>query len=152
MNGAHLHLILNHVPVILAPVGLIILALGLLRRNAEFVKVGLGIVVVAALFTVPTYVSGDGAAEIVSDLPGVSTEAIERHDEMAEWAFVAIGLAGVAALAALVLGARGRAMPKWLMVATVVLALAASAVLGVTANLGGAIRHTEILATEAGGR
>ena len=152
MNGAHLHLILNHGPVVLAPVGFVLLALGLLRRNAEFVKVGLGVVVVAALFTVPTYVSGDGAAEIVSDLPGVTSEAIERHDEMAELAFVAIGLAGVAALVALVLGTRGKAAPKWLTIVTLILALAASAVLGVTANLGGEIRHTEILATEAAGQ
>jgi uncharacterized membrane protein len=149
MNGAHLHLIFNHVPVILAPAGLVVLALGLLRRNVEFAKVGLGVIVAAALFTVPTYVSGDGAAEIVSDLPGVTSEAIERHDEMAGLAFAAIGLAGVAALAALVLGARGKVTPKWLTIVALILALAASTVLGVTANLGGQIRHTEILAAEA---
>lgn len=149
MNGAHLHLVLNHVPVILAPVGLVILTLGLLRRSAEVLKVGLGVIVAAALFTVPTYLSGGAAADVVGDLPGVNMDDIEHHAAMAFQAFIVIGLAGLAALAALVLVMRGKRAPSWLVVTTLVLSLAASAWLGVTANLGGVIRHPEIRSTTA---
>ena len=149
MNGAHLHLVLNHFPVILAPTGLVVLALGLFRRNAEFVKVGLGVIFVAALFTVPTYFSGEGAADKVGDLPGVNMDDIEHHAAVASQAFVVIGLAGIAALAALVLGMRGKRPPSWLVVTTLGLSLAASAWLGVTANLGGLIRHPEIRSATA---
>jgi hypothetical protein len=48
ISAAHLHLIVNHAPVILAPLGLVILVLGMLRRNVEFSKVGLGVLVAAA--------------------------------------------------------------------------------------------------------
>ncbi len=144
MNGAHLHLLLNHVPVIVAPTGLVILALGLFRRNAEFVKVGLGVVLVAALATVPTYFTGPLAADVVGDLPGVSSDLIEAHEEAATGAFVVIGLAGLGALVALFLIWRQRLAPKWLVPLTLVLSLIASVWLGVTANLGGQIRHTEI--------
>ncbi len=152
MDGAHLHLILNHIPVILAPTGLVILALGYLRRNAASAKVGLGVIVAAALFTVPTYFSGEGAEDVVGDLPGVNMDDIEHHAAVATQAFVVIGLTGLAALAALLLGARGKPAPSWLVVATLVLSVAASGWLGVTANLGGLIRHPEIRGTAARGR
>jgi len=82
-------------------------------------------------------------------LTDISADAIERHDEAATGAFVAVGLAGLAALANLVLGRQGRT-PRWLTATTLVLALIASAWLGVTANLGGQIRHTEIHAAPTG--
>ena len=144
MNGAHLHLVLNHLPVILAPTGLVVLALGLLRRNAEFTKVGLGVIFAAALFTVPTYFSGEAAADVVGDLPGVNADDIARHAAVALQAFVVAGIAGLAALAALLLALRGKAAPPWLMIATLVLAVASSGWFAVTANLGGLIRHPEI--------
>lgn len=149
MNAPHLHLIVNHVPVIATPIGLVVLLLGLFRRNREFVTVGLGIVVVAALMTVPAYLTGEPAADVVGNIPEVPGEAIERHEEVAEQAFIVVGLAGLVALAGLVLQWRGKLAPKALLWATVVLALAASAWLGLTANLGGEVRHSEIRAGEA---
>lgn len=144
MNGAHLHLVLNHFPVILAPTGFVILALGLLRRSNDFVKVGLAVIVAAALFTVPTYLSGEAAADVVGDLPGVNMDDIEHHAKVAVQAFIAIGVSGLAALVALLVGARGRSERSWFVVATLVLAAVASGWLGLAANLGGLIRHTEI--------
>jgi len=144
MNGAHLHLLLNHVPVILAPAGLVILALGLVRRSTEVLKVGLAVIVAAALFTVPTYFSGEKAADVVGDLSGVNMDDIEHHAVMAVQAFVAIGVTGLVALAALLLGLRGKAAPFWLVITTLVLAVIASGWLALTANLGGLIRHPEI--------
>jgi len=152
MNAPHVHLILNHLPVVVTPIGLVILLLGLLRRNAEFVKVGLGVVLAAALLTVPTYLTGEPAADVVGNLEGVPSELIERHEDVAGQAFAVVGLAGIAALAVLVLQWRRKAVPQALMLATVALALAASVWMGVTANLGGQIRHSEIRARETPGR
>jgi hypothetical protein len=146
MNGAHAHLLLNHFPVIAAPIALAILALGLVRKNREFVKIGLGVIVAAALMTVPTFLTGEAAAEVVGSIPGVSSELIERHADVAEQAFGVIGLAGIAALASLIVGARRGTIPRWLMLTTVALTLAACGWLAVTANFGGEIRHTEIRA------
>jgi hypothetical protein len=99
---------------------------------------------------VPTYLTGEPAAGVVGRLADISADAIERHDEAATGAFVAIGLAGLAALASLILGRRKGQVPRWLTATTLVLALVASAWLGVTANLGGQIRHTEIHAAPTG--
>jgi uncharacterized membrane protein len=144
MNGAHLHLIVNHVPVVLAPLGFVILALGALRRNEEYLKIGLGLLVAAALVTIPAYFTGESAADVIGRLGAVSPDAIERHDEAATGAFAAIGLAGLAGLVGLILIRRKGRMPRWIVPVALILALGASAWLGVTANLGGQIRHTEI--------
>ena len=151
MNGPHLHLLLNHVPVIATPIGLVVLLLGLFKKNREFVTVGLGIVVAAALMTVPTYLTGEPAADVVGNIEGVPSELIERHEDVAGQAFAVIGLAGLAGLVALFMQWRGRAVPKALMWATVVLTVAASVWLGVTANFGGEIRHSEIRSAETPG-
>jgi len=41
MNGAHLHLLLNHIPVIGVPLGLLLLAFAFLRRSEEWKRAAL---------------------------------------------------------------------------------------------------------------
>jgi uncharacterized membrane protein len=144
MNGAHLHLIVNHLPVVLAPTALIVLGLGLWRRNEEFVKVGLGLFVAAALLAIPAYLTGEPAEGIVARYSGVTKEAIERHEDAATGALVVIILAGLAALTHLSLEWRRRETPRWLAPLALVLGLVASVWLGVAANFGGHVRHQEL--------
>ncbi len=147
MNGAHLHLILNHVPVILAPTALVILILGVWRRNEEFVRVGLGLFVAAALFAIPSFLTGDPAADIVERYSGVTTQAIERHEAAATGALVAILLVGLASLTHLVREWRHGDAPPWLVPMALILGCIATVWLGVAANFGGQVRHQEIRAT-----
>jgi uncharacterized membrane protein len=63
---------------------------------------------------------------------------------MAEFALVFMETLGLAALAGLLFLRTSGAIPKWLVVIVLLLSLATAAVVGVTANLGGQIRHTEI--------
>ncbi len=144
INGAHLHLILNHVPVILAPTALAVLVLGLRRRNEEFVKVGLGLLAAAGLLAIPAYLTGEPAEDVVARYSGVTTEAIERHAAAATGALVVVILAGLAALTRLIREARESEGPRWLLPLTLVLGIVATLWLGVAANLGGHVRHQEI--------
>jgi uncharacterized membrane protein len=63
---------------------------------------------------------------------------------MAEPALVLIEALGVMALVGLFLLRRSGSIPRWVVVMVLVMSLAAAAVVGLTANLGGQIRHTEI--------
>ena len=144
MNGAHLHLILNHLPVVLAPTALAILILGLWRRNDEFVKVGLGLFVAAAVLAVPAFLTGEPAEGFVARYSGVTSEAIERHESAATGALVVLVLAGLTALTSLYLDRRDNQIPRWLTAAAVVLGLIATVWVGIAANLGGHVRHQEI--------
>jgi len=114
MNAPHLHLLLNHVPVLGAACGLGLLVFGLWRKSGELKKMTFGIFVIAALLAVPVYLTGEPAEEGVESLPGVSKAIIEQHEEAAEVAFTAIIVLGVMALIGLFLFRRDRAVSAWI--------------------------------------
>ena len=153
MNWAHIHLAVNHVPVILVPVAVALLAFAVVRKSADVSTVSLGLFVIAAVFGGGVFLTGEPAEEVVEDLPGISESAIETHEEAAEAAALTTGLAGLLAVAAIVVG-RGRQAPIWLLGTTLVVGLGAAGMMAGAANLGGRIHHPEILsggATGSGG-
>ena len=143
MDAVHLHLLLNHVPVIGAVFGVLVLAAAVFRRNDEWLRVGLALFVVSAATAAVVYLTGEPVEEAVEHLAGISEPAIERHEDAALAATLALGVFGLAALASLV-AFRGRRQPRWLGVTALALSLVPTALMGWTANLGGQIRHSEI--------
>lgn len=143
MNAAHLHLMLNHFPVVGLLFAVAVLAWGVRRKNASLGKAGLVTVVAAALTALPAFLTGEPAEKIAESLPGVSHAVVERHAEAAKPALAVTLVAGGAALAGLWL-ARGKAVASWLAVSVLLIAVAAAALMARTANRGGQIRHTEV--------
>ena len=144
MNWAHIHLAVNHVPVILVPAALALLAWGAIRASHELIRVGLASLVLVAAMGAAVYFTGEPAEGVIEDIEGISKPAIEEHEEAAAYAVVATGLAGVLAIASLLLARGGQAVPRMLLAATFVVTLVASAALARTAYLGGFIHHAEI--------
>jgi putative copper export protein len=144
MNGAQLHLMLNHLPVMGTLFSLLLLAWSLIRRSAEIQKLALAIALLAGLSSVPAYLTGEPAEEVIEHMAGVDEAYIEEHESMGKfalWCGVALGVAAGAALAA------GVKNPRWLSAGTAITLLASVLVFGVmgyTAHLGGQIRHPEI--------
>ncbi len=147
MNAAHLHLLLNHIPVIGIPIVGVLLVLALAGKQQALVRIALGFTVVLALFTIPVYLSGEPAEEIVEDLPGVPHAVLEEHEEIAKVTFVATEVLGALALLGLALAWKRGRVPKPLTYGSLVLVLIATGLLARTAYLGGQIRHTEIRGT-----
>lgn len=147
MNWAHVHLMLNHIPVLGATFGLALLAWALLRRNEALERVALGTFAVVALAAIPVYLTGGPAEGVVERLAGTAEPAIEAHEAAALVAVIAIGALGVFALTTLWLF-RNRALPRPLAGAALVFALATAGWMAQTANLGGRIRHAELRAQE----
>ena len=144
INWAHVHLIINHFPVIGILGSILLFMYGLLKKNDEIKKAGLGVFVLIALMTLPVFFTGKAAVETVKNLPGVTETVVGRHEEIASLALVLMEVLGAAALGGLILYRRSGALPKWFMTAVLALSLLTAAVVGLTANLGGQIRHTEI--------
>ena len=143
MSIVHLHLILNHVPVIGMGFALLILGVASWRRNDGMGRLGLAVMIGLALVTAAVFLTGEPAEEAVERVAGVSEAMIHPHEEAAEAALIVTGIAGAMALVALS-AYRRRALPRWLTGAAFTAALVCSAMLGWAANLGGQIRHTEI--------
>lgn len=143
MDAAHIHLLLNHVPVLGTIFGLLLLAYATWRDTEESAKVALAVFVVVGLASLVVYLTGEAAEELVEGLAGFSEPIAERHEEAALIAAVAAGLLGAVALAGLWLYRRRR-VARWFRVLALLLALGVTGLMGWTANLGGQVMHAEI--------
>jgi putative effector of murein hydrolase LrgA (UPF0299 family) len=144
MSGAHLHLILNHVPVVGSVFALLLLLWGLCRRSDEVKRASFGATVLVALLTIPTYLTGEPAWEDIMGLPGDNDPFIESHQSAAQYAFGVAGAAGLVALVGLTMARKQKPVSGGMSVVVMVLLLATLGLMGWVANLGGMIRHTEI--------
>ena len=143
MTIVHLHLLLNHIPVVGAIFVVALLATALVRRESVIALVALWTSAVLGIVAIAVYFTGEPAEDAVEHLPGVSESIIEQHEELALVATTMIAAFGALALGALMMF-RGRSLPRWVIVSSFVGMLAVAGVMGWTANLGGQIRHTEI--------
>ena len=144
MTWAHVHLAVNHLPVVLVPVSIAMLTAAWAKKSAELRRAGLVWLVVAAVAGGAAFLTGEPAEHVIENLPGVSKPAIEEHEEAALLAAVATGTAGVLALGVLVIGRGPVPPPSWILATTFVVALVAAVLMVQTANLGGRISHPEI--------
>ncbi len=144
MNGAQIHLLLNHLPVLGVPFGLFLGAFGLIRREDVLAKAGLVVLVLAALSAYATAWSGEGAEHTVERLvAGINDHTIHEHEEWADrsaWASYAVGLLALAAVGL----SWGKPLRRGLAIAAIALALVPAGLLAYAAHLGGEIRHTEL--------
>lgn len=144
MNLAHIHLMLNHFPVVGITFGFLLLIVSLLKKSKELQEISLWGLVIVSLIAIPVYLTGEPSEEIVEDLAGVSKSIIEQHEEMALISLIAVILSGVAAAAGLFFFRRSTNIPGWLITITLIFSVIAGGLIGKTANLGGQIRHPEI--------
>jgi len=142
---SHLHLILNHVPTVGTAVAVGLLFLALARKHEPLKHAGLEVLFIIAIVTMPAYMTGIFARFEVLDRPGVSDTAIMRHHDAALAGFTVTELAGFGAWVALWQSRRrGRASPA-MVAGVLILSVSALALMGRAANLGGEIRHPEIM-------
>lgn len=144
MNWAHIHLALNHIPVLGTVFGLSLLGYAMLRRNDVLKKAACNLFVAVALLALPVYFTGEPAEEIVERAAGISKADIDAHEQSALISLVGVELLGLAGLIGLVVAARGRPVPTKVTSTALVLSLATTALMARTANLGGRIHHAEV--------
>lgn len=149
MNWPHLHLMLNHVPVLGTVFGLALLAWGSYRRNVSLQRAALVTFVLAALVAIPVFLTGEPTEEAVEDLAGVAGNAIDAHEAAALVSLIGVELLGALALAGLLL-ARSRFSPALAVRAALGVAIVTAGLMAWTANLGGRIRHSELRAGGSG--
>lgn len=146
MNPAHLHLMLNHIPLVGIGFVILLLIIALLRRSNEMINISLLFVILVALWAIPAYLTGESAEEIVEGLPGISEQLIEAHEESAELAFIFIEAVGVLAFITLVARRFYTKLGKVLAILTLLGLIIGGGLIAWTANQGGKITHPEIRA------
>jgi uncharacterized membrane protein len=142
MNLAHIHLLLNHVPLIGLPVAIAFLGYGLWIQNSSIQKFSLFIIICLAIVVLPIFFTGEPAEELVEHLPGVGESFIESHEGAAKYSLALTLLAGFSAIIGLLFHKNN--LTRQINVGVLLISLIAVFSLGYTANLGGKIRHTEL--------
>jgi uncharacterized membrane protein len=143
MNAAQIHLALNHAPLFLSIIGGLLLILAIVRKNDLLTSISLYMLVAAALFTAPVFLTGEGTEELVEKAVGVNEMAIESHEDMAKISLIVVIITGVLALGGLLLRKK-TSFAKILLPLVILFSLASFGTMAQTAHLGGLIRHTEL--------
>ncbi len=146
MNFAHLHLLLNHFPIIGTLIGLGLLLISLVGRNQDFRRASLVIFPVMALLSILTFFSGTGAQGAIKNLSGVSEALIERHQGAAMLALLFMEVTGAFSLIAL-WKSQGESRParwSWSLSAVLLFSIVTAGLMGRVGTTGGDIRHPEI--------
>lgn len=144
MNDAHLHMIVNHFPIIGTIFGLGILISGMILKNNSVKNTAYVLFIVAAIFAAFSMGTGEGAEELVEDMPTVGKQIIHEHEEMAEKLALVLYVLGVISLGGLFLNYKKHAKAKLVSYAAVVIAVVGVFFAQQTGTSGGEIRHTEI--------
>jgi len=146
MNLAHLHLLLNHFPIIGTIVALGLFIASFVGKNDDLKRSALIIFAAIALITLPAFFSGIGAQRTVRKEAGVSTAVIDRHEGAAILAMFLMLITGALALVELWKRRRIARERPWSgnILAILVFSLLTTGVMARVGTTGGDIRHPEI--------
>ena len=144
MNAAHIHLMVVHLPVVLCPLVLVLLAWGQLRHNDVYLRQGYTILILCAAAGVVAFYSGPSAFELLQEKLVTERDLVEDHAAIARAAFIVTLVGGVLALQALLQFAQEEPPARWLRTTILMTTLLACYLMAWSAHLGGQIRHPEV--------
>lgn len=143
MSPIHLHLLVNHLPILGAPFVLLVLAWGYLTRSKDVTRLALWLMIPLAVAGFLADQTGDSAKDQVENAAWYDKALVHEHEERAESTVIVFYV--VAAVGALALWRRRRHPDERWPVGIAALALAIAALLAAWTGLaGGVIRHDEI--------
>ncbi len=146
MNDAHLHMVVNHFPIIGTILGLGVLISGMVLKKISVKNTAYYLFVVAAVFAAFSMGTGEGAEELVEDMPSVGKQIIHEHEEMAENFAVVMYVLGFCSLLGIYFDYKNHVKAKLVAAVTLIIAIVSVVFGSLVGNSGGEIRHTEIRA------
>jgi len=144
MNYAHLHLLLNHFPIVATIIGFGLLALSFGRASSDLRQTALIIFAASALLAIPAFLSGFGARIMLSQDPRVPNALVERHEGAAMLSLWFMETTGALAMVVLWRSHRTSRPARWHAPVVLLSALLTVGLMTRTGNTGGEIRHPEV--------
>jgi uncharacterized membrane protein len=144
MSPAHLHLMLNHAPLMGTGIALLLLVAGMYRRSADLSRAALWLGAASALLAYPVLLSGQAAEERVEDNAWFNEQLAHEHEERGETALVVALITGVVAGATLWRSRGGRPLSQRALGITGAGLAVSVSLFAWTALAGGQIRHEEV--------
>ncbi|MEO8147794.1 MAG: hypothetical protein ABI723_09170 [Bacteroidia bacterium] len=144
MSYTHLHLLLNHFPIIGTLIGISLLSFAVMKNNNTVRQAALFTIVIMSLIAIPVFLTGEPAEESIENIAGISKALIEEHEEAAQIALWVMLATGAIALGSLILNYMKNKMSNKLAVLSLIIGLLSFGLMARAGYLGGQIRHTEI--------
>lgn len=144
MTDAHYHLVVNHFPIIGTILGTGILIAGVFLKNNTIKNVSYVLFLISAGFAALSMATGEGAEEMVEDMPNIGKHIIHEHEEMAEKLALVLYVLGVVSILGLYTNIKNHSKARLISFLALVIAMVAVFLGQQTGTSGGEIRHTEI--------
>ena len=144
MDATHAHLLTNHIPILGSIFGVILLIIGMLLKNKAVEVTAISTILLASIFTIPVYLTGEEAEHKVEHLQGVSEHELEEHEEHAELSLRLMLVGGRLALMTLASYKVAPKLTKTARISTLIFTGFAFVSLIPLANHGGKIMHSEL--------
>jgi uncharacterized membrane protein len=144
MNQAHLHLAFNHFPIVGIVIGFGILIVGIFSKNRTLVNTAYVLFIVATLFGLLSMNTGEGAEELVEDLPEIGHKIIHEHEELAEKFMLVLYALTIGAVLGLYFDYKKKSKTRLISYVVAIVSLIGVILAIFTGTSGGEIRHTEI--------
>ena len=144
MNGAHWHLVVNHLPIIFPIVGVIVMITGLISKSEAVKRTAFMIFILGALAVIAAMNTGEGAEDVVEKINGVTENYIESHEETAETFAILSYILGGISLFGLWASFKQKIFSSIISISTLFFAFVVLFFAKQTGTTGGEIRHTEI--------
>jgi len=144
MNPTHIHLVITHLPFFGSILGAFVLTYALWTKSDQTKMAAYYLLIISSLGAGIAYLTGEEAEETLENLQGISENTIERHEDFAIFALVALIILGAFSIIGAYLTYKKSPLTRTIAFITLIISLAAFLMVARTGYLGGQIRHSEI--------
>ena len=147
MYEAHIHLLINHLPIFGSILGAFVLIHGLWTKSNSTKSASYNIFIISSIGAGIAYATGEGAEESVENIQSVLDSTIEQHEEFALFALIALIILGVVSILGLFFTIKKLPLANAFSIFILFISLISFGLVARTGFLGGQIRHTELNST-----
>lgn len=152
MTGEQFHLMINHLPIVGALLGLMLVAFSAVRTGDSGVRYAAALVLaLSAAGGGAAFYSGEDAEHAAEERPGYNEDLVEEHEDGAKWAGILLGAAAAVGGWLCFLTVKGRPVPVAGTAGWLVLSALAAASMARTGMAGRVMEHGELYGAPAEG-
>ena len=144
MNDAHLHLLVNHFPIVGLFIGFLILLFGIIKSNATLKSTAYIIFIFCMIMGKISMMTGDKAEQFTEKYTEIYHRHIHTHEEAAELFMKPLYILGLVSIFGLVALSKKRENEKFFSICAILISAICLFLSKNVGTSGGEIRHTEI--------
>jgi len=146
MNLSHLHLIINHLPIIGSMLGGLVLVFAIWEKSNRTKVAAYGLLIISSVGAAIAYLTGEPAEELVENIPGVLKDTIEQHEDAAMVSLIVLIVLGISSVVGIYLTYKNSKYINRVANVTLFLSILSFGFVARAGYIGGQIRHTELTA------